>query len=62
MSKIKLEPKYKRGQRFEIEIAEAHTHWTDEGQAFTLYRIKGFHSLVLDDYGLDRLIQQQENK
>lgn len=54
--------KRKKGDKFVIEIAERHTHYTDDGKAFNLYRIKGFNSLVLDDYGLDRLTELKENE
>lgn len=51
----KLKPKYKRGQKFEIEIAEVHTHYDDKNKPYSVYRIKGFNSLVFDDKGLDKL-------
>lgn len=47
--------KYRRGQRFEIEIAEVHTHYNDEGVPYSVYRVKGFNSMFLDDYALDKL-------
>lgn len=53
--------KYMRGQKFEIEIAEVHTHYTDNNKPFSVYRIKGFKSLFLDDYALDLLINQKRN-
>lgn len=49
--------KYKKGQKFQVEIAEVHTHYTDDGKPYNLYRIKGFNSMVMDDYGLDRLVK-----
>lgn len=48
--------KYKKGQKFQVEIAEVHTHYTDDGNPYNLYRIKGFNTMVFDDYGLNRLI------
>lgn len=50
--------KFKQGDKFVIEIAEAHTHWADDGYPMSLYRIKGFASLVFDDKGLTRLVEQ----
>lgn len=41
---------YKAGDKFEIEIANV----LEQGNT-CLYRIKGFRSLVFDDYGLDKL-------
>lgn len=41
---------YKAGDKFEIEIANV----LEQGNT-RLYRIKGFYSLLFDDYGLDRL-------
>lgn len=41
---------YKAGDKFEIEIAEV----LEQGNT-CLYRIKGFHSLVFDEYGLNKL-------
>lgn len=52
--------KYKKGDKFIIEISEVHTHWTDDGKPYKLYRVKGFNSLVLDEYGLDRLEQAKK--
>ena len=49
--------KYKRGKKITIEIAEVHTHYTDDGKPYSLYRIKGFNSLVLDDYAVSKLIE-----
>ena len=44
--------KYKVGNRFIIEIEEAVNISTTP---YTLYKIKGFNSLVFDDNGLDKL-------
>lgn len=49
--------KYKKGQKFQVEIAEVHTHYTDDGKPYNLYRIKGFNTMTFDDYGLDRLVE-----
>ena len=51
----KLKPKYRRGDVFTIEIAEVHTHYDDQGKPYSVYRVKGFKSLFLDDYALDKL-------
>lgn len=42
--------KYKVGDKFEIEIEQVLEGATKQGNP--LYRIKGFRSLVFDDYGL----------
>lgn len=47
--------KHKRGDRFMFEIAEVHTHYTDDGNAFPLYRVKGMNTCVFDNYGLERM-------
>lgn len=47
--------KYNKGDTFAIEIAEVHTHYTYDSKPYPLYRIKGFNSLVFDEYGLDKL-------
>ena len=47
--------KFKRGDKFEIEIAEVHTHYDDNGKPFSMYRAKGFSTLTFDDKGLERL-------
>lgn len=49
--------KFQRGQKFTIEIAEVHTHYSDGLMPMSLYRIKGFSSLVFDDRGLERLLE-----
>lgn len=56
VKKEKHYSKYKRGQKFQVEISEVHTHYTDDGKPYNLYRIKGFNTMVFDDYGLDRLV------
>lgn len=48
-------------KKYIIEIAERHTHYTDEGKLYNLYRVKGFNSLVLDDYGLKKLEKYKES-
>ena len=55
---LKKKSKYKRGQKFVIEIAEVHTHYDDNLKPYNVYRVKGFKSLFLDDYALDLLIKQ----
>lgn len=52
---LKKKSKYKRGEKFEIEIAEIHTHYDDNMRPYNVYRVKGFRSLFLDDYVLDKL-------
>lgn len=49
--------KYKVGDKFVIEIAQVFERATSERKP--LYRIKGFRSLVFDDYGL-RLLKKIE--
>lgn len=53
--KKKNNSKFKRGDKFEIEIAEVHTHYDDNGKPFSMYRAKGFSTLTFDDKGLERL-------
>lgn len=51
----KKEPKYNKGDKFTIEIAEIHTHYDDNNKPYNVYRVKGFNSLFLDEYALDKL-------
>lgn len=44
--------KYKTGDTFIIELAEP---LSDTGDGGTLFRVKGFNSLCMDEYGLDKL-------
>ena len=53
--KKKHNSKFKRGDKFEIEISEVHTHYDDNGKPFSMYRAKGFSTLTFDDKGLERL-------
>ena len=46
--------KHNKGDKFIIEIAERHTHYTDKGKPYNVYRIKGFNTVMFDDYGLER--------
>ena len=48
--------KHKKGDRFILEIAEVHTHFTDKGKPYSCYRVKGFNTVMFDDYGLERFI------
>lgn len=48
--------KHKRGDKFILEIAEVHTHYTDKGKPYNCYRVKGFNTVMFDDYGLERFI------
>lgn len=48
---------YKKGDKFEIEIEEVIENGTEKGN---LYRIKGFSTLVFDDYGLNLLNKSEE--
>lgn len=45
----KNKSKFQRGDKFEIEIAEIHEHYDDNGYPFYIYRAK------VDDKGLERL-------
>ncbi len=47
---------YKIGDKFIIEIGDTFNNTERE----TLYRIKGFNSLVFDEYGLDKLDKASE--
>lgn len=58
----KIKPKYKAGQKFTIEIAEVHTHYSDEGKPYSVYRVKGFNSMFLDDYAIKRLEEIADDK
>lgn len=53
--KKKRNSKFHRGDKFEIEISEVHTHYDDNGKPFSMYRAKGFSTLTFDDKGLERL-------
>lgn len=53
--KKKHNSKFKRGDKFEIEISEVHTHYDDNGKPFSMYRAKGFSTLTFDDKGIERL-------
>lgn len=53
--KKKHNSKFNRGDKFEIEISEVHTHYDDNGNPFSMYRAKGFSTLTFDDKGLERL-------
>ena len=53
--KKKHNSKFKRGDKFEIEISEVRTHYDDNGKPFSMYRAKGFSTLTFDDKGLERL-------
>ena len=56
----KIEPKYKKGKKLTIEIAEVHTHYDDNNKPYSVYRIKGFKSLFLDDYAIKKLIEMEQ--
>lgn len=58
----KLEPKYQQGDKFTIEIAEIHTHYDDNKQPYNVYRVKGFKSMFLDEYALDKLVKHTSSK
>lgn len=60
LTKTEGKGKFKRGQQFVIEIAEVHTHYNDNGEPYPVYRIKGFDSLVLTDYGIQRILEVTE--
>ena len=51
----KNKSKFQRGDKFEIEISEVHTHYDDNGKPFSMYRAKGFSTLTFEDKGLERL-------
>lgn len=52
----------KQGDKYIIEIAEVQTHYDDNGNKYPLARIKGFSSLVFDEYGLGKLEKVEEEK
>ena len=58
--------KYKVGDKFILEVGESYTtempFGNEEGSPITLYKAKGFNSLVFDDYGLDKLEKYNEVK
>ena len=57
--------KYKVGDKFLIEIGEVYSNglpFVDDNEPCTLYRIKGFKSLVFDENGLDKLEKLEEKK
>ena len=55
--------KYKAGDKFVIEIEEIYSGpLTKETDHLHLYRVKGFNSLVFDEYGLSKLEQIKETK
>ena len=56
----KIEPKYKKGKKLTLEIAEVHTHNDDNNKPYSVYRIKGFNSLILDDYAINKLIEMEQ--
>lgn len=58
----KSKTKFKRGQVFEIEISEVHTHYSDDKKPYSIYRVKGFNSLFLDDYALQKLVDQSNER
>lgn len=53
--------KFKQGDKFVIEIAECHTHWHDNGYPMSLYRVKGFGTLIFDDGGLSKLEKMEKD-
>lgn len=53
--------KYKVGNKFIVEIEEIYNgDLVKHEEHMHLYRIKGFNSLVLDEYGLDKLQKYDE--
>ena len=54
--------KYAIGDKFIVEIDDVMLGSTAENNPTTLYRIKGFNSLVFDRYGLDKLQKYDEVK
>lgn len=50
----KVEHKFNKGDKFVIEIAEVHSHYTDNGVEYPLYRIKGFDSMVMTEKALNK--------
>ena len=56
----KMNSKYKKGKKLTIEIAEVHTHYDDNNKPYSVYRIKGFNSLFLDDYAINKLVEAEQ--
>ena len=56
----KMNSKYKKGKKLTIEIAEVHTHYDDNNKPYSVYRIKGFNSLFLDDYAISKLVEAEQ--
>lgn len=55
--------KYKVGDKFIVEIEEIYNgDLVKHEEHMHLYRIKGFNSLVLDEYGLDKLQKYEKSK
>lgn len=56
---------YKTGDRFVIEIEEEFTPKTGtrlrSNTPDKLYRVKGFNSLIFDEYGLDKLVKSSDD-
>ena len=55
-----MKSKYKKGKKLTIEIAEVHTHYDDNNKPYSVYRIKGFNSLFLDDYAITKLVESEQ--
>lgn len=55
-----MKSKYKKGKKLTIEIAEVHTHYDDNNKPYSVYRIKGFNSLFLDDYAITKLVEAEQ--
>lgn len=53
-------PKYAKGTKLTIEIAEVHTHYDDNNKPYSVYRIKGFNSLFLDNYAISKLLEEEQ--
>lgn len=52
----------KKGDKYIIEIGEVQTHYDDNGNKYPLARIKGFNSLVFDEYGLKKLEKVEDKE
>lgn len=52
----------KKGDKYIIEVSEVHTHYDDNGNKYPLARIKGFNSLVFDEFGLGKLEKVEDKE
>lgn len=54
--------KYEKGDRFIIEIDDVMESRNTNGEPRYVYRMKPFNTLVMDEYGLDRLTKMDNDE